>query len=282
MNAQANIFAGLTNESAAIATAITADAESKKEAKKAAAKKPAKKAEKKAETIPAQAAAVEPAQTVEAVEVDPIEAARVAFVNACMVRKAASDAVNDAKGVGRCKTIIADAAWFGMGDAQNAKTARAVLAKMAAMGFDLDALAAHFANTESGKGKPYIAIKAITKARQMFTALATDTITAFDGYTYAVLVNMVQTGKALDSHDMMACVSKSVKKHAALSKGVPVECIKDSSPSTASTQVSSTRGFLGDLRILSVTKGKNGDRAEWAQTEQAGIVRAWFEKHCAE
>lgn len=280
MNAQATIFAGLT-EAPAIAAQITAEAEAKREAKKASrkaekpAKKEAKKPEaKKAETMQEQKPAV--------AEVDAIEAARVAFVDACLLRQKVANDANEAKGVGPCKTIEADLRFFGYKDSDSAAYARKILAEMQKLGFDLPALAAHFANTVAGKGKPYLAIKAITKARQMFEALATNDITKFDGYTYAVLVNMVQTGKALDSHDMMACVSKAVKRHSAQSKGVPVECIKDSSPNTASTQVSSTRGFLGDLGILKVSKGKQGDRPEWAETEQAQIVRAWFEKHCAE
>ena len=277
MTAQATIFAGLT-EAPAIAAQITAEAEAKREAKKAnrKAEKPAKaqKAEKPAK--------VEKAEKPAVAEVDAIEAARIAFVDACLLRQKVANDANEAKGVGPCKTIESDLRFFGYNDAQNAAYARKILAEMQKLGFDLQALAAHFANTVSGKGKPYIAIKAITKARQMFEALATNDITKFDGYTYAVLVNMVQTGKALDSHDMMACVSKAVKRHSAQSKGVPVECIKDSSPNTASTQVSSTRGFLGDLGILKVSKGKQGDRPEWAETEQAQIVRAWFEKHCAE
>lgn len=277
MNAQATIFAGLT-EAPAIAAQITAEAEAKREAKKAnrKAEKPAKaqKAEKPAK--------VEKAEKPAVAEVDAIEAARVAFVDACLLRQKVANDANEAKGVGPCKTIEADLRFFGYKDSDSAAYARKILAEMQKLGFDLPALAAHFANTVSGKGKPYLAIKAITKARQMFEALATNDITKFDGYTYAVLVNMVQTGKALDSHDMMACVSKAVKRHSAQSKGVPVECIKDSSPNTASTQVSSTRGFLGDLGILKVSKGKQGDRPEWAETEQAQIVRAWFEKHCAE
>ncbi len=271
---QANIFAGLTAE------------QEKKAA--AAAKRAATIAKKKAEAAAAAAQISqeqEQAQQVKAEQAAPvceIEQARKAFVNACLLRQAKANAINAEKGVGECKTIVSDLAFFGYNDANNADYARKILAKMQEIGFDLQAVAAHIANTEAGKGKPYLAVKAITKARQMFTAIATNDLTKFDGYTYAVLVNMVQTGRALDSHEMMQCVSKSVKAHAAKSKGVPVETIKNSSINTANTQVCSTRGFLGDLQILKVQKGKQGDAPEWADNQMANVVRAWFVKHCNE
>lgn len=172
------------------------------------------------------------------------------------------------------KTLVSDCEWF----KKDSAYACAVIAKAHEVGFDVESIATRCAITDK-KASGFIGMKVITKIRQLLSACYSGIARDCDGYTYAILVNMIEQGRALDVHDMMRCVSKKVVQNNMLRDNLPVQALKNSSANTADTQTSSTRQMLGELQVLKVSKGKKGDAPEWAETKQAAHVRALFFAH---
>lgn len=172
------------------------------------------------------------------------------------------------------KTLVSDCEWFKKDPAYACK----VIEKAQEIGFDIADIAKRCAITDK-RLNGFIGMKVITKIRQLLTACYSTVARDCDGYTYSILVNMVEQNRALDVHDMMRCVSKKVVQNNMLRDNAPVQALKNSSANTADTQTSSTRQMLGELQVLQVSKGKKGDAPAWADTKQAAHVRALFEAH---
>lgn len=170
------------------------------------------------------------------------------------------------------KTLETDAKFF----TSNPDYARDVLKSAHAAGVDVDSIIARIPCNDKASAA-FIGVKVITKIRQFMTAVHTKDPRDTDGYTNAIIRNVLVNG-ALDVHDMMRCVSRMVEADNALRSDKAVTAYKQSSANTADTQTSSSRMMLGIVGVMNVSKGKKGDRPAFIKTKISRAYRALVKK----
>lgn len=189
--------------------------------------------------------------------------------NAC---KAMHAAIIERFKLAGSKTLETDAKFF----TSNPDYARDVLKSAHAAGVDVDSIIARIPCNDKANAA-FIGVKVITKIRQFMTAVHTKDPRDTDGYTNAIIRNVLVNG-ALDVHDMMRCVSRMVEADNALRSDKAVTAYKQSSANTADTQTSSSRMMLGIVGVMNVSKGKKGDRPAFIKTKISRAYRALVKK----
>lgn len=216
-----------------------------KPAQKKPAQKPEAKAEKPATDKPAQKPAFDAEES----------------------RKAMHAAINERFAKAGSKTLETDAKFF----IADAEYARNVLQSAQAAGVNVAEIIARIPCNEKTSAD-FIGVKVITKIRQFMTAIHTKNPRDCDGYTNAIIRNVLING-ALDVHDMMRCVSRMVEADN-LRDNKAVTAYKASAANTADTQTSSSRMMLGIVGVMNVSKGKKGDRPAFIKTKISRNYRA--------
>lgn len=120
----------------------------------------------------------------------------------------------------------------------------------------------------------FIALKVITKYRQAVQAIAQKNFNLFDGYTQAILHNLVKYGN-LTISECYACLTKNLPQPTA---SKTLERKKVTSLSTATTQACSTRMLLSHLNICNIDKNKSDDKMTFTNTDLAKIVKQLTKK----
>lgn len=120
----------------------------------------------------------------------------------------------------------------------------------------------------------FIALKVITKYRQAVQAIAQKNFNLFDGYTQAVLHNLVKYNN-LTIKECYACMSKNIAQPTPSKK---IDRVKVTSLSTATTQACSTRMLLSHLNICNIDKNKSDDKMTFANNELVKVVKQIVKK----
>jgi hypothetical protein len=138
---------------------------------------------------------------------------------------------------------------------------------------DFEALAKQYAIFDS-RAHDYVAIYAAQKIRKAVFALACGMTSVFDGYTVAILRNLVKL-QALSNRGSQISLSNKV----VFSEDMQTEAVRSfkmCEPSTASTQASSTRQMLRFMNICNVIKGRKDDSITLTDSSAAKKVQALF------
>jgi hypothetical protein len=128
--------------------------------------------------------------------------------------------------------------------------------------------------TNSPSDTAYLAIYALQKVRKTLRAMRLGERRSFDGYTHAILFNMVKLG-SLSTRAGYVSMSKHVSFEHDVLCG-QVERQMNCGATTASTQTSSTRQALAALGMVNLRKGGRGDVMTWCATPAVERVREMF------
>lgn len=139
-------------------------------------------------------------------------------------------------------------------------------------GLKLDDLA-NFAINDSTSDK-FIAVKVITKIRQLLTAVAQNNARKLDGYTFSIVRNLL-VNKSLTVFECERCLSSKIINDGTdtfkIDEHKKIIAYKNTAPSTAETQSSSTRMMLQLTDICNVVKGAKGDAMSFKDSEHAKL-----------
>jgi hypothetical protein len=145
--------------------------------------------------------------------------------------------------------------------------------KCIALEVDFDALARAYATTDKNS-YDYIAIYAAQKVRKSLFALATGMTSVFDGYTQAIMRNLVKLESLSNRGSQISLSNKVVFTEDMQSQAV--RSFKLCEPSTASTQASSTRQAMRFLNVCNVIKSRKDDSMTLTDSKAAQAVQAMF------
>lgn len=139
-------------------------------------------------------------------------------------------------------------------------------------GLKLDDLV-NFAINDKDSEK-FVAVKVITKIRQLLTAVAQNNARKLDGYTFSIVRNLL-VNKSLTVFECERCLSANIVNENTdsfkLDELKQIKVYKNTAPSTAETQSSSTRMMLMLLDVCHVEKGKKDDAISFKDSAHADI-----------
>lgn len=185
-----------------------------------------------------------------------------AIVNAIEIRLPLHEANTNAE----CKTLRSDLKAFA------STSGLAMIDLCIKKGLKLDGLV-NFACNDKTDSK-FIAVKVITKIRQLLTAVAQNNARKLDGYTFSIVRNLL-TNKSLTVFECERCLSTKIVNDGTdifkLDESKTIKAYKNTAPSTAETQSSSTRMMLMLLDVCHVEKGKKDDAISFKDSEHASI-----------
>ena len=177
-----------------------------------------------------------------------------------------------------CKTLQADIKFFKV---TGTATVQACIDK----NIDLTSFIDNLHISDRNNTENYIAVKVITKFRQMLKAIAMNSSAYIDGYSNAILITLIQH-KELTSFECQQALSSNIinesnhdRRYNALKR---VRSLKVTAPSTAHTQTCSTRMMLKILGICEVNKNVSDDVIKFKNNEIASMVKALFENEMRE
>lgn len=210
----------------------------------------------------------------QAVEVLAVEAAPVAVSNAERAAKAQETLcasiqvrVDAAPNDNFKKNMLAEK------NALSGRNALIAIEKCIALDVDFDALAKSYAITDKN-AHDYIAIYAAQKIRKSIFALACGMTSVFDGYTQAIMRNLVKLQSLSNRGSQISLSNKVVFNEDMQSEAV--RSFKMCEPSTASTQASSTRQAMRFLNVCNVIKSRKDDSMTLTDSAAAKAVQAMF------
>lgn len=138
---------------------------------------------------------------------------------------------------------------------------------------DFEALARQYSISDA-RAHDYVAIYAAQKIRKAVFALACGMTSVFDGYTQAIVKNLVKLQSLSNRGSQISLSNKVVFTEDMQTEAV--RSFKMCEPSTASTQASSTRQMLRFMNICNVVKGKKDDSITLTESRAAAKVQALF------
>lgn len=225
---------------------------------------------------PLEAETVEALASEQADEAAPVEAEPLA---ARAVR--AQDALCDA-----IRNRIAHAANANFAKNMNAelkqlsgRNALIAIEKCIALEVDFFEIARCYAITEKS-AHDYVAIYAAQKIRKAVFALACGMSSVFDGYTVAILKNLIKI-ENLSNRGSQRSLSRAIVFDKDEQENTIIRAFKDCAPSTASTQASSTRQMLRFMNVCNVVKNQKDDVMTFTESNAALKVQSIFEAYKA-
>jgi hypothetical protein len=241
----------------------------------------AKRNRKNAAPVQADALTQVEAQTVEALAVE------TTIESAAPVQAETNAEANAAKAV-RMQTLLLDSIKSRIANAPSDNFKKNMNAELSALSgrnaliaiercieleVDFETLAKQYAISDA-RAHDYIAIYAAQKIRKAVFALACGMTSVFDGYTVAILRNLIKL-QALSNRGSQISLSNKV----VFSEDMQTEAVRSfkmCEPSTASTQASSTRQMLRFMNICNVVKGRKDDSITLTESNAAKKVEALF------
>lgn len=185
-----------------------------------------------------------------------------AIVEAIEIRLPLHEANTNAE----CKTLRSDLKSFA------SASGLAMIDLCIKKGLKLDDLV-NFACNDKTSDK-FIAVKVITKIRQLLTAVAQNNAKKLDGYTFSIVRNLL-VNKSLTVFECERCLSTKIVNDGTdifkLDETKTIKAYKNTAPSTAETQSSSTRMMLMLLDVCHVEKGKKDDAISFKDSAHAEI-----------
>lgn len=158
--------------------------------------------------------------------------------------------------------------------ALDGKNALIAIEKCIALEVDFAALATAYAITDKN-AHDYVAIYAAQKIRKSLFALACGMTSVFDGYTNAIMSNLVRLQSISNRGSQRALSNKVVFDEDMQTEAV--RSFKVCEPSTASTQASSTRQAMRFLNICNVIKSRKDDAMTLTDSLAAQKLQAMFQ-----
>jgi len=148
-------------------------------------------------------------------------------------------------------------------------------------GYDFSPLLHNVQNADSKavSSEQYVAIYALQKVRKALHAIGSNIALEFDGYTQAIVSNMTRL-QALSTINAQRTIARNIEFDE-LEQQVVLKNRMNCTPSTASTQVSSTREMLRILDVCIVHKKTKNDSISFADTANAKAVQQMFSKLAA-
>ena len=120
----------------------------------------------------------------------------------------------------------------------------------------------------------HIAVKVVTKIRQLMTAIAQNNARLLDGYTHSIIRNLL-VNKSLTVFECERCLSANIVNEGTdifkLDESKKIIAYKSTAPSTAETQASSTRMMLMLLDVCVTEKNKHGATIEFKDSDHAKL-----------
>jgi hypothetical protein len=153
------------------------------------------------------------------------------------------------------------------------RNALLAIEKCQALDVDFVTLSRCYAVTDK-TAHDYIAIYAAQKIRKAIFALACGMTSVFDGYTQAILKNLIKLESLSNRGSQMSLSNKVVFSEDMQTQAV--RSFKMCEPSTASTQASSTRQMLRFLNVCNVIKSRKDDSITLTDAAAAKKVQAMF------
>lgn len=153
------------------------------------------------------------------------------------------------------------------------RNALLAIEKCIALDVDFAALATAYAITDKN-AHDYVAIYAAQKIRKSVFALACGMTSVFDGYTQAIMSNLVKLQSLSNRGSQRALSNKVVFDEDMQTEAV--RSFKVCEPSTASTQASSTRQAMRFLNVCNVIKSRKDDAMTLTDSQAAQKLQAMF------
>ena len=151
-----------------------------------------------------------------------------------------------------CKTLRADIKSF------ESVSGLAIIDICLKKGLKLDDFIANI-NVLDKSDDRHIAVKVITKIRQLMKAIAENNARHLDGYTHSIVRNLL-VNKSLTVFECERCLSTNIVNDGIdtfkLDETKKIIAYKNTAPSTAETQSSSTRMMLKLLDVCTTVKGQ--------------------------
>ena len=120
----------------------------------------------------------------------------------------------------------------------------------------------------------FIAQKAIKKVFETMRALASNSSSYLDKYTFSIVKNL-NTLQKLDNLNMQRSICSKIELDL-LAQEQAIKVYHNCSPSTASTQASSTRMMLQFLNVCNVQKGLKSDAISFTGSQTSLVMQALF------
>jgi len=205
--------------------------------------------------------------TVEAATVANVTSAEKAEAAQSMLLAAIQTRIDNAPSDNFKKNMLAEK------NALSGRNALIALEKCIELEVDFVALAKSFAVVDN-KAHDYVAIYAAQKVRKAVFALACGMSSVFDGYTQAILKNLIKLESLSNRGSQMSLSNKVVFSEDMQTQAV--RSFKMCEPSTASTQASSTRQMLRFLNVCNVVKSRKDDSITLTDSNAAKKVVSMF------
>lgn len=151
-----------------------------------------------------------------------------------------------------------------------------IVEKCESLGIDVAKLAAKIAILKHESKHDYLAIYALQKVRKTMYAVANNVKRFLDGYTNAVLTNLMSL-QELNTKEARMSMCKTIE-YDELEEVRNITRTMNCNESTASTQVSSTRMMLDALSIAVVHKGMKNDNLVFSDSAATKIVTTFYAK----
>lgn len=120
----------------------------------------------------------------------------------------------------------------------------------------------------------HIAVKVITKIRQLMKAIAENNARHLDGYTHSIVRNLL-ANKSLTVFECTRCLSSKMVNDGTdifkLDETKQIKSYVNTAPSTANTQACSTRMMLMLLDICDTAKGKTDALLQFKESAHAEL-----------
>lgn len=191
------------------------------------------------------------------------------IINALITRKSLHETKTDKQ----CLTLDSDIKRVSSSSFLNALTICTVKHNL-----DLSLLSVSFAQNDNAHAD-FVAVKAITKILRAVFAIAQNNAQLLDGYTQAILMNLVRV-EMMNTYECYKACSKSIVVKDQLTdvstSGKKIVSYMLSAASTASTQTSSTRMMLRMLDICEVKKASKGDILTFKSNATSALICDMF------
>ena len=199
---------------------------------------------------------------------------QTALVEALKIRLVAHETASGKE----CKTLQADLKSF------EAVSGLATIEICLKKGLKLDDFIANVNILDKSNDK-HIAVKVITKIRQLMKAIAENNAKRLDGYTHSIVRNLL-VNKSLTVFECERCLSTNIVNDGIdtfkLDETKKIVAYKNTAPSTAETQSSSTRMMLMLLDVCDTVKGQKDATLTFKDSAHAELFLNMYEINSSE
>lgn len=199
---------------------------------------------------------------------------QIALVEALKIRLETHEAASGKE----CKTLRADIKSF------EQVSGLAVIDICLKKGLKLDDFVNNI-NVLDKSDERHIAVKVITKIRQLMKAIAENNARHLDGYTHSIVRNLL-VNKSLTVFECERCLSTSIVNDGIdtfkLDEHKRIVAYKNTAPSTAETQSSSTRMMLKLLDVCETVKGQKDATLSFKESAHAELFLNMYDMNSSE